>query len=276
MEALRAEVIRSPAHARFRHLLALSRSARERARAGVVVLEGLHLLQEWHAAFGQTAVPLAIHFRERSVREEPFAGWRSRYADCALVLADRLFERVSDVDHGPGPITVVEQPEPAEPAGANDDIVFLDRIQDPGNVGTILRTCAATGLREIWCAPGTASCWSPKVLRAAAGAHFRLSIREGIEPDPSARTDLPPAWATVASGGRPIYACDLRPRALWLFGNEGQGLASGLARFATPVTIPQVEAVESLNVGVAAALCLYEQWRQRGFPRPAGSPRPRV
>lgn len=260
-------VIRSAANTQFRRLLALSGSARARAQAGVVVLEGLHLLQEWHAACGHDRAPLAIHFAERTVHEAPFARWRTRYAQCAVVLADRLFERVSDVGHGAGPIAVVAQPRPAASPATGCDIVYLDRIQDPGNVGTILRTCAATGLREVWCAPGTAACWSPKVLRAAAGAHFRLSIREGIVPDPGGPTALPPAWATVATGGRPLYDCDLRSHALWLFGNEGQGLAPALARHARPVTIPQVAAIESLNVGVAAALCLYEQWRQRGFAR---------
>ena len=286
-------VIRSAANTQFRRLLALSGSARARSQAGVVVLEGLHLLQEWQAAGvyaaertkspGAAADPermatpapeaspglLAIYFAERSMHEEPFAGWRVRHADRAFVLADRLFERVSDVGHGVGPIAVITQPSaPALPT-AGCDIVYLDRIQDPGNVGTILRTCAATGLREVWCAPGTAACWSPKVLRAAAGAHFRLSIRESVVPDPGGPDALPPAWATVAAGGRSLYECDLRDHALWLFGNEGQGLAPTLARHARSVTIPQVAAIESLNVGVAAALCLYEQWRQRGFPRAA-------
>ena len=131
-------------------------------------------------------------------------------------------------------------------------------------MGTILRTCAATGVRRVFTSPGTAWCWSPKVLRAAMGAHFHVDLHESVawhEIETRVAVAVRAATPGVASA---LWDTDLRPPAIWLFGQEGAGLAPELlARAGQRVLIPQSDAVESLNVGVAAALCLYEQVRQR-------------
>ena len=260
-------VVASASNARYRRLLALVASSRDRARAGVVVLEGVHLLQAWAARFGAVTEPIEVFVARRAIADAEIASWTSRHRSNAIVLEDRLFDRASSVEHGAGLLAIVAKPSVPLPAQLDDDAVYLDRVQDPGNVGTVLRSCAAAGVRRVLCAPGTAACWSPKVLRAAMGAHFALEIHEGIEVAELQERCRIAAIATDAGAPRSLYDSDLRAPALWLFGNEGQGLAPALKSWAQTqrVSIPQTDAVESLNVGVAAALCLYEQWRQRGF-----------
>lgn len=261
-------IVTSATNERFRRLLALTGSARERARAGIVVLEGAHLLQAWADRFGAHDEPIELFAARRGTRDPEIAGWLARHPARAVVLDDRLYARASDVEHGAGLLAIVRRPVPAWPVRIDDDAVYLDRVQDPGNVGSVLRSCAAVGVRRVLCAPGTASCWSPKVLRAAMGAHFALAIHEGIVADELLARAQVTAWATDAAADACLYEADLRAPSLWLLGNEGQGLDAGLRDVAQPVRIPQTEAVESLNVGVAAALCLYEQWRQRRFAGP--------
>lgn len=261
-------VVTSSSNARYRRLLALAGSSRERARAGVVVLEGAHLLQAWADRFGRGVEPLELFAARRGMADPEIGSWLMRHRERALVLEDRLFDRASGVEHGAGLLAIVALPEARLPDRLEEDAVYLDRVQDPGNVGSVLRSCAAVGVRRVLCAPGTAACWSPKVLRAAMGAHFGLEIHEGIvAAELQARCRVAP-MATDAGAARSLYESDLRAPTLWLLGNEGRGLAPESKAWARAqrVSIPQTGAVESLNVGVAAALCLYEQWRQRGFP----------
>lgn len=262
--------IESAANETFRELLALAGSARERRRLGFSVIEGVHLLEAYLARSG---APRQIFLPARTA-EALAAGGRAVAEIAALlraaglepvVLADRLFAQASQVEHGPGPIALVDTPRPSLPERLVDDAVYLDRVQDPGNVGTVLRTCAAVGVRRVITSPGTAFCWSPKVLRAAMGAHFHLDIHEGVPPAELLARLAVEAVATTADAPAGLWQADLRGPRVWLLGNEGQGLEAAL--LAAPgvrrVSIPQSEAVESLNVGVAAAVCLYEQLRQR-------------
>jgi len=120
-------------------------------------------------------------------------------------------------------------------------------------------------VQRVIASPGTAFCWSPKVLRAGMGAHFHLDIHEGVEPATLCERAALAVRAAEAGASTSLYQADLRAPALWLFGNEGQGLDAELRAWpqVTRLAVPQQPAVESLNVGVAAAVCLYEQWRQR-------------
>lgn len=258
----------SPANATYRELLALATSARERRRLGLSVIEGLHLLQAYVARHG---APRRLFVPQRSaaaIEGAPDGELAQAVAAAGvepIVLADRLFAQASQVQNGPGPIAVVGTPRPPLPETLAGDAVYLDRVQDPGNVGSVLRSCAAVGVPRVITSPATAFCWSPKVLRAAMGAHFHLDIHEGVPPATLLSRLACPAVATTADAPRSIYDADLRAPRLWLFGNEGQGLAPELLAAARleRLAIPQSEAVESLNVGVAAAVCLYEQLRQR-------------
>ena len=249
-------------NATFRELAELAPSARERRRRGRSVLEGIHLCEAWLERFGS---PLIAAATEAALSHPEVAPLLARHLVAAHVLSDELFAAVSTVQHGIGLVFVVDTPRPALPAAVAGDAVYLDRIQDPGNVGTLLRSCAAAGVTTVLTAPGTAWCWSPKVLRAGMGAHFHLAIHEGVTWQTLRARLAVEAVGTRATQARSLFETDLRPPMLWLLGNEGEGLSQEIAAdVARWVRIPQAAGVESLNVAAAAAVCLFEQRRQRG------------
>ncbi len=136
--------------------------------------------------------------------------------------------------------------------------VVLDRVQDAGNVGSILRSAAALGATQVLALKGTASLWSPKVLRAGMGAHFALNLVEGLD-EAALEALAVPLVATLPHAGATLREAALPPRCAWVLGHEGQGVSPTLqARCTLAVRIPQPGGEESLNVAAAAAICLYE------------------
>ena len=145
--------------------------------------------------------------------------------------------------------------------------VVLDRLQDAGNVGSILRSAAAFGFEQVIALEGTAALWSPKVMRAGMGAHFSLNLVEGVEADALAELGVA-LLATSPHASVPIDRAELPWPCGWVIGHEGQGVAADvLARCAQGLAIPQPGGEESLNAAAAAAVCLYESMRRRPRPR---------
>jgi TrmH family RNA methyltransferase len=142
--------------------------------------------------------------------------------------------------------------------------VILDRLQDAGNVGSILRSAAALGVRQVLALRGTAILWSPKVLRAGMGAHFALALHESVTIDDLGDLALP--WVATSSHAAAVLHRTLLPQpCAWVFGHEGQGVADDVAaRCALMLRIAQPGGEESLNVAAAAAICLHESLRQLG------------
>lgn len=141
--------------------------------------------------------------------------------------------------------------------------VVLDRLQDAGNVGNILRSAAAFGFSQVVALKGTAALWSPKVLRAGMGAHFGLRLVE-IASEAALAELRVPLLATSSHAGRAIHEAPLPWPCAWVMGHEGQGVSAALVRrCAETLRIPQPGGEESLNVAAAAAVCLYESARQR-------------
>jgi RNA methyltransferase, TrmH family len=190
------------------------------------------------------------------------------------VLDDQLFSAVSQVESGVGwgliiPAAPTGPRQPDEHTPLTADVVVLDRLQDPGNLGTLMRSAAAAGVEEVWCLEPTVDVWSPKVLRAAMGAHFVMHVVASL-PEPE-------MFAAVKARGLRLLAADHGPGALsiysptldltqpcaWVFGQEGDGVAPSIRSEAQRVEIPQSDQVESLNVAAAAAICLFEMVRQR-------------
>lgn len=141
--------------------------------------------------------------------------------------------------------------------------VVLDRLQDAGNVGSILRSAAALGVKQVLALKGTAGLWSPKVLRAGMGAHFGLNLVEQLSVDDLAGLNTP-LVATSSHTDNELHSVKLPEPCAWVMGHEGQGVSDQLmARCALSVRIPQPGGEESLNVAAATAICLYESLRRR-------------
>jgi TrmH family RNA methyltransferase len=247
----------------YREFADLSGSARERRRLGRSVLEGIHLCE---AYLQQHGAPLSSLVSESGAAHPEVVSLLAQHALIPAIVADALFANLSTLAQGVGIAFIVETPNPSLPETIEIDAVYLDRLQDPGNVGTLLRTCAAAGVKTVFTAPGTAWCWSPKVLRAGMGAHFHLSIHEAVSwVDVRQRLRIP-AIGTRANQAESLYRSELRAPCLWLLGSEGDGISATVAADTDRwIRIPQSAGVESLNVAAAGALCLFEQRRQRGL-----------
>jgi TrmH family RNA methyltransferase len=142
--------------------------------------------------------------------------------------------------------------------------VVLDRVQDAGNLGSILRSAAAFGVQQVVALKGSAALWSPKVLRAAMGAHFALHLVESADESQLDAIGVP-LVATSSHSRASLIDVALPEPCAWVFGHEGRGIAPSLEqRCQVHTGIPQPGGEESLNVAAAAAVCLYESARPRG------------
>lgn len=226
-----------------------------------VALEGVHLCESWLATAGSPE--LAFFDAERLDHPEIAALLAAVGPDRVRICPASLLQAASQVVQGQGVIFVGNAPRPTVPPRLRENCLWLDRVQDPGNMGTLLRTAAAAGMRQVYVSAGSVAVWSPKVLRSAQGAHFMLQIHEGQDllalRD---RLDIP-LLATALDDAVSLYEAELPAAAAWVFGNEGRGVAPQLMAAASQrVFIPQDRAVESLNVAVAAGICLFEQRRR--------------
>jgi TrmH family RNA methyltransferase len=227
-------------------------------RAGAVWLEGDHLCEALRAR-GRPATQalIAESAWAGDVRLRELAGWAPRVA----LVADVLMKTISTLESPPAIGFLLDAPAEAlvDPLAAT---VVLDRLQDAGNVGSILRSAAALGAAQVLALKGTAALWSPKVLRAGMGAHFALRLLEGL--DEAALDGLRvPLVATSSHTGELLRDAALPAPCAWVLGHEGQGVAATLmGRCALQVRIPQPGGEESLNVAAAAAICLYESARR--------------
>ena len=246
----------------YKELKHLATSSQARRRAQRTLLDGVHLC---NAYLSQCALPPLCVVGESAQAHPEVAALMARCAGTqCIVLPDALFHALSQVEHGVDLLFVIETPQ-TRPTGALDrGAVLLDNLQDPGNVGSILRSAAAAGISAVYCGPGTAFAWSPKVLRAGMGAHFGLEIHEQVDLALLVGTASVPVLATSSHADATLYEAELRQPVAWLFGHEGQGVSADLLALATQrLAIPHLGEMESLNVAASAAICLFEQVRQK-------------
>ncbi len=173
-----------------------------------------------------------------------------------VIVSDALFKEISALESPASVGFVLELPADAaiQPLAAS---VILDRVQDAGNVGSILRSAGAFGFRQVLALKGTAALWSPKVLRAGMGAHFGLHLVEGLSLD-DVQALAVPLVVTSSHQGDLIQDLKLPKPCAWVMGHEGQGVGPELtARASFFARIGQPGGEESLNVAAAAAICLH-------------------
>ena len=257
----------NPLVLRLRRLLGDASAYR---RDGEICIEGEHLCSAFLARGHrpQLAVLSESAWQQPALRGLVAAGLTVQ------LVADRLFEQLSALPSPAGVAFLAELPAAAAP-DLHAPAVLLDRLQDPGNVGSILRSASALGVRQVWTTPGTAALWAPKVLRAGMGAHFGLRLCEAVEvvalmgstsqDDPSGAGRTAAPWVATSSHATAVLGQVRLPEpCVWVMGHEGQGVSAELLeRCHLTVRIPQPGGEESLNVAAAAAICLYESSRQR-------------
>lgn len=230
----------------------------------VAVLEGVHLCQDWLRHCGQ---PQRAVFDSRRLKDstELQALFTELQAGCVVTMDTALMGTLSPVVKGQGVVFLVHRPVPVMPATISHACILLDRVQDPGNVGTLLRTAAAAGIKHAYLSAECAGAWTPRVLRSAQGAHFAMTVYEQVDLRAvCGRLEVPLYTTALNDRAVSLYESAIASPCAWAFGNEGQGVAANLLEAAEQcVYIPQDDAVESLNVAVAAGICLFEQRRRQ-------------
>lgn len=248
---------------RLREAARLIASSRDRRKAGRCVLEGDHLLGVYLERIGMPKFVVLVDEMRSAAHIAPLVA-RVTGADIVVVTA-ALFAEATGLPPALGVVAVIATPAPASTAPARLHLL-LDDLQDPGNVGTLLRTAAAAGVDQVLLSKHCAFAWSPKVLRAGQGAHFLTTIVEDVDLAAWAaafRARGGQVAATVPRGGSDLYSNNFRWPLAVAIGNEGAGLsATLLAQCDHHVSIPMPGATESLNASAAAAIVLFEALRQ--------------
>jgi TrmH family RNA methyltransferase len=260
--------ISSRDNALFKRIARLASSARERREQGATLLDGAHLVTAYAAAGGVAEAVVAAESAHS--RAEVRRLFEDTPARARVLLSDRLFGEIAQVVEPVGLLAVIRTPRtPPAPMGVGT-CLLLDGIQDPGNLGSMLRTAAAAGVEHLFLSKGCVFAWSPKVLRAGQGAHFFLAIHEHAALVDVARAYGGSVATTDVRSGTPLFEADLRGPIAWIFGSEGAGVSSELAGAAgLRVRVPMPGRIESLNVAAAAAVCLFEQVRQQRAGAPS-------
>lgn len=220
-------------------------------------LEGENLCKAYQAKKG---IPLSAVFSVSSFESRIYADLEMHESNI-YVLDDALFEHISGLQSstGVGYLIAANRRSELQPSMPT---IILDRLQDPGNVGSILRTASAFGFHQIIALKGTCALWSSKVLRAGMGAHFSLQLTEQLNPEELSVLELP-LLATSSHATESLQNSQLPWPCAWVLGNEGQGINSQLLEQShLTVRIDQPGGEESLNAAIAASICMYESTRQ--------------
>ncbi|MDP2828081.1 MAG: RNA methyltransferase [Sulfuricellaceae bacterium] len=245
----------------FKSLKKLAVSPRERRNTRKCILDGVHLIA---AYIGRIGLPerLVVSASSLDVREiydllkmAPASSW--------LILADALFDEIATVETPTGIMAVIDLPTLCDPEELSF-VALVEAVQDPGNLGSILRSAAAAGVDLVYLSPSCADVWSPKVLRGAMGAHFVLPVREGCDLVSIAANFRGDVLATSLQADKSLFETSLDGPLAFVIGNEGAGVSGDLLNQAThQIKIPMAGDMESLNVATAAGICFFERVRQQ-------------
>lgn len=253
-------MITSSQNSKIKLVRALLGRAKGRREANAFVVEGVRLVEEaatraWR--FETVLYDESLNERGKLLIEK----LRSRGVETEEV-SEELMKKLSDTETPQGVLAVL-QISNLPISNSLDFILIPDQIRDPGNLGTLLRTAAATGVQAVLLPPETTDVFAPKVLRAGMGAHFRLSIHSMTWEEIRAQIkDLQIYLAEMS--GKPCWETDLRPPLALIIGGEAEGASDEARKLATQkISIPMAGHVESLNAGVAGSVLMFEVVRQR-------------
>jgi TrmH family RNA methyltransferase len=246
----------------FKELSKLAHSSRQRRKSWQTLLDGAHLVRAYLHSGKQ---PLHLLVNDAATKNEEIASLLTQLPDIPITcLDDGLFAELTELKTPSGLLALIDLP-PVQIAPARSHFcLLLEAVQDPGNLGSILRTAAAAGCDAVFLSAACADAWSPKVLRAAMGGHFELSIHENANLFNVADVFEGDIFATQLGATKSLYEANLTKNIAFAFGNEGAGLSQALLSVCQQfIAIPMRGKVESLNVAAATAACLFEAVRQR-------------
>lgn len=246
----------------YKSLLKLSSTARERREAGQTLLDGAHLLLAFLDAGGK---PEHLIINEAALHDAEIAALLDTCSGVPQTqFDDALFAQLSELKTPNGLLTLIDIPAASIQPEHVQFALLLEDIQDPGNLGSILRSAAAAGCDAVFLSPGCADAWSPRVLRAGMGGHFAMSIAESADLLKVAAGFTGKILCASLQADKSLYDSNLRGKLAFAIGNEGAGLSPALLEAAQQhFIIPMPGKVESLNAAAATAVCLFEAVRQR-------------
>ncbi len=272
---MKIEIISSKENPLFKELRLLqatgSKGQKARIASGQALLEGVHLVQTWTGNPALTALLTSeVGFKNPEICQAIYSHLETCPDTRVYQLDVALWDLLSELANAPHIAGLLNLPKscispPQSISNLDGDVLILDRIQDAGNVGSILRTAAAAGFTQVIAVSGCAHLWSNKVLRAGMGAHRLLDLYEGWSTQQVLSAVIAPLMAATADGASDIYDLtkELKHPVAWLMGSEGQGVSEEFLAQAKGISIPIDPRVESLNVSTAAAICLFETVRAR-------------
>ena len=242
----------------FKALKKLSENTRERRAEGKTLLDGVHLIESYCEVFGD---PELVIIPEGKSSAEANALMQQLEHVNTMMLPTLMFAELTPVASSTGILALVKTPQIAAPNTINFALMLED-IQDPGNLGSMLRTALGAGVQAVYLSKGCTDAWSPKALRGGQGAQFLLPIFEGVDIVEAMQSFAGKSYATTMQG-ESLYAQDLSQPTAFIIGNEGAGLSAKVVQAAThQISIPMHQNLESLNAAAAAAVCLFERKRQ--------------
>jgi TrmH family RNA methyltransferase len=259
-------VITSRDHPLIKQLIKLESSAQYRRKAGLTLLDGIHLVQIYCSVLGapRNLIVSQSYFEDTG---------NKRFLNILLgntppkitVVSNALFRAIAPVKTPAGILALIAIPELKKEISNAKEIfsVLLESIQDPGNLGSILRSAAAANVKDVYLSRQCTDAWSPKTLRAAMGAHFFLRIHENSDLQMIALQFAGTVVATSIQATRNLFEIPLSGPVAFVFGNEGAGLSKEMVQAADEnIVIPMPGKTESLNAAAAAAICFFEKVRQ--------------
>ncbi|NBW53011.1 MAG: RNA methyltransferase [Betaproteobacteria bacterium] len=253
---MKHQVISSRGNQHFKHLKKLNESPRYRHEVQQTILDGMHLIESYAERFGS---PDSIALIEGGHIDQ-IASYLNENTQ-VLEFPAGLFSEIAPVISPTGILASINIPH-LEPPKKQNCILLLEDIQDPGNLGSILRSASASGVDLVFLSDHCADLWSPKVLRGGQGAHFHLPCIEKANFSDITKIFTGKIFATTLSG-KSIFQEDLKGPVAFIFGNEGNGIHSETMQLTShSIHIPMEKGIESLNVSAAVSVCLYEKYRQ--------------
>ena len=252
--------LESKDNAKIKHLRGLIELNSARKKHQQTVLEGTHLCLAW---LQQQKKIFSLFTTEQALENPELQQVFKLHQGHIFVISEVLYKDLSTLGTTLPCLAIIDLPQNPAQIDFTQDTLILENVQDPGNVGTLLRSAAAANIKQVICTQGSASLWSPRVLRAGMGAHFSLVCFENIQLEDILPQFKIPVFVTSSHRSTSLYSKDLTQASVWILGNEGQGASNYALEHAEAVAIPQPGGQESLNVAIAGSICFFEMVRQR-------------